>query len=144
MCRRSQVWVPALFPWAGWPGHFINEWCCGGLSVVPLQLKDPLELFVKRREFLLSSWFLYRCAVTLAIESDVKTDSSHPFSVTLVWPSLIRAWLVRPKAMVKRLHLSPVINWWKKSFSTEPGEYLNQFVVKGKYRMFSLVGRLTH
>ena len=53
--------------------------------MVLLQLKDPLELFVKRREFLVGSWFLYRWAVTLiAIESDVKTDSSHPFSVTLV------------------------------------------------------------
>ena len=36
---------------AGWPGHYMNVRCGGGLSMVLLQLKDPLELFLKRREF---------------------------------------------------------------------------------------------
>ena len=36
----------------------------GGLSMVLLQLKDPLELFVKRREFLLGSGFLSRHDIT--------------------------------------------------------------------------------
>ena len=37
---------------AGWPSRYINVWHCGGVSMVLLQLKDPLELFVKRKEFL--------------------------------------------------------------------------------------------
>ena len=45
---------------------------CGGLSMVLLQLKDPLELFVKRREFLPGSGFLS------AVESDVKPHSFLP------------------------------------------------------------------
>ena len=44
---------------AGWPGHYINVRRYSGLSMVPLQLKDPLELFVMRREFLPSSKFLF-------------------------------------------------------------------------------------
>ena len=35
-----------------WPGRYINVWRCGGLSIARLQLKDPLELFVKRSEFI--------------------------------------------------------------------------------------------
>ena len=31
-----------LDPQAGWPGCYINVWHCGGLSVLLLQLKDPL------------------------------------------------------------------------------------------------------
>ena len=53
---------------AGWPGRCINVRRCGGLSIV-LQLKDPLELFVKSREFL--SFFLPRRDMTSAVESDV-------------------------------------------------------------------------
>ena len=30
-----------------WPGRFINALRCEGLSLVPLGLKDILELFVK-------------------------------------------------------------------------------------------------
>ena len=37
---------------AGWPGRFINVRRFGGLCMGLLQLKDPLELFVKRRVFL--------------------------------------------------------------------------------------------
>ena len=44
--------VSPLDPQAGWPGCYINVRCCGELSMVPLQLRDPLELFVKRNEFL--------------------------------------------------------------------------------------------
>ena len=47
-----------LDPQAGWPGRYINVRRCGGLSMVRLQLKDPLELFVKSREFLPGSGFL--------------------------------------------------------------------------------------
>ena len=35
-----------MYKLAGWPGRYINVWCCGVLSLVLLQLKDPLELFV--------------------------------------------------------------------------------------------------
>ena len=53
MMPGSQAWVrmfkTLLDPQAGWPGCYINVRCCGGLSMVLLQLKDPLELFVKRR-----------------------------------------------------------------------------------------------
>ena len=45
---------------AGWPGRYMNVRCCGGLSMVLLQLKDPLELFLKSREFLPGSGFLSR------------------------------------------------------------------------------------
>ena len=48
----------------GWPGCYINVWCCGGLSMAVLQLKDPLESFVKRRQFLPGSTFLSRCYMT--------------------------------------------------------------------------------
>ena len=34
----------------GWPGRYINVQHCGGLSTVLLQLKDPLELYVKSHE----------------------------------------------------------------------------------------------
>ena len=46
------------FPLAGWPGCYTNVRCCGGPSMVLLQLKDHLELFVKRREFFPGSGFL--------------------------------------------------------------------------------------
>ena len=67
-----------LDPQAGWPGRCINVRRCGGLSMVPLQLKDPLELFVNSREFLSSSGFLSRRDMTLAVESDVKPNSFLP------------------------------------------------------------------
>ena len=42
--------------------------------MVLLQLKDPLELFVKIREFLPGSGFLSRRDMTEAAETDVKTQ----------------------------------------------------------------------
>ena len=47
----------------------------GGLSVVLLQLKDPLEPFVKRMEVLPGSGFLFRRDMTKAVESDIKPHS---------------------------------------------------------------------
>ena len=46
--------------------------------MVLLQLKDPLELFVKSREFLPGSGFLSRRDMTSAVESDVKPNSFLP------------------------------------------------------------------
>ena len=43
-------------PQAVLPRRYINVRHCGGLSMVRLQIKDPLELFVKRREFFPGSW----------------------------------------------------------------------------------------
>ena len=43
--------------------------------MVLLQLKDHLELFVKRREFFPGSRFLSRRDMTLAVKSDVKPNS---------------------------------------------------------------------
>ena len=43
--------------------------------MVLLQLKDPLELFVKSREFLLRSRFLSRRDMTQTVEINVKTHS---------------------------------------------------------------------
>ena len=37
---------------------------CGGLSMVLLQLKDSLDLFIKRREFYPGSGFLSRSDMT--------------------------------------------------------------------------------
>ena len=53
-----------LDPQAGLPGRYINVRRCGGLPMVLLQLKDPLELFVKSREFLPGSGFLSRRDMT--------------------------------------------------------------------------------
>ena len=53
-----------LDPQAGWPGRYINVRRCGGLSMVLLQLKDPLELFVKSKKFLPCSRFLSRRDMT--------------------------------------------------------------------------------
>ena len=47
--------------------------------MVFLQLKDPLELFVKSREFLHGSGFLSRHDMTLAVESNVKPNSFLPY-----------------------------------------------------------------
>ena len=49
--------------------------------MVLLQLKDPLELFVKSREFLPGSGFLSRRDMSLAVESDVKPNSFLPLTV---------------------------------------------------------------
>ena len=65
---------------AGWLGGYINVQRCGGLSKVPLQLKDPLELFVKRKEFLPSSVFLFHRNNTEAVESNAKNHSFLPFA----------------------------------------------------------------
>ena len=45
--------------------------------MVLLQLIDPLELFVKRKEFLPGSGFPSRCDMAQAVESDVKTHSMN-------------------------------------------------------------------
>ena len=75
----SQAWASRLEPpldqQAGWPGHYIKVRRCGGLSMVPLQLKDTLESFMKRRGFLLGSGLLSRFVAILPLEavgSDVK------------------------------------------------------------------------
>ena len=49
--------------------------------MAPLQQKDPLELFLKRREILPSSGFLSRRDMTYAVESDVKPHSFLPYVV---------------------------------------------------------------
>ena len=63
----SQVWdcrfVFAAPHLAVLPGCYINGRHCGGLYVVLLQLKDPLEIFVKRREILPSARFLCLVAI---------------------------------------------------------------------------------
>ena len=40
--------------------RYINVWHCGGLSMVFLQLKDPMELLAKSRGLPTSSGFLSR------------------------------------------------------------------------------------
>ena len=59
-------------------------WHFGGLLIVLLQLKDPLELFVKRKEFLPGSGFISHRDVTLAIESDLKTKHFLPSLLSIV------------------------------------------------------------
>ena len=61
---RFRHFESPLDPHAGCPGRYINVWRCGRLSMVILQLKKPLQLFVKRREFLPGSGFLSRRNVT--------------------------------------------------------------------------------
>ena len=46
--------------------------------MVLLPLKDPLELFGKRTEFLPGSGYLSRRDMTLAVESDVKSKTFLP------------------------------------------------------------------
>ena len=64
----SQAWVrrfeSPLDSQADGPGRYINVRRCGELPVVLLQQKDPLELFVKSREFLPGSGFLSRRDMT--------------------------------------------------------------------------------
>ena len=67
-------------PQAGWPGRNINMQHFGRLSMV-LLLKDPVELFVRRREFFPDSGFLSLRDVTSAFKSDIKPGhTSLPFS----------------------------------------------------------------
>ena len=56
------AWLPNVssrrFPTnVGWPCRYISVRLFEGLSMVLQQMKDPLELFVKRREFLPVSGF---------------------------------------------------------------------------------------
>ena len=76
----SQVRVSAGSPSGLASGRYINVRRCGGLSMVLLQLKDPLELFVKSIEFPPGSGFLSRRDMTWAVESDVKPHSFLPFA----------------------------------------------------------------
>ena len=93
MMPDSQAWVrrfeSPLDPQAGWPGCYINVPHCRGLSMVLLQLKYPLELFVKRREFLPGSGLLSPRDMTYAVESDIKFHSFLPsnfyFSSFFFW-----------------------------------------------------------
>ena len=76
----SKAWVcrfeSPLDTQAGWPGRYIDARRCGGLSMVFLPLKDPLELFVKtERNFFPVPGFLLVVIMTFAIESDVKPHS---------------------------------------------------------------------
>ena len=71
-CVSLQVRDCAGSHQAGLPGRYINVRRCGGLAMAPPQQEDPLELFVKRREFLPCSGFLSRRDMTKAVESDVK------------------------------------------------------------------------
>ena len=73
-------WVPNI---EGWPGRYIIVRRCVALSIVLLQLKDPLELFVKRRGFLSGSGFLSRRDMTLAVERDIKPQTFLPSFVQL-------------------------------------------------------------
>ena len=57
ICPRLSFYLDAQ---VGWHGHYISVRRCGGLPMVLLQLKELLELFVKRREFLSGSGFLSR------------------------------------------------------------------------------------
>ena len=61
-----QVRISAESTLAGWPGRYISVQRYGRLSMVLLKLKDPLEQFVRRREFIPGSWFLPCCDMTLS------------------------------------------------------------------------------
>ena len=63
-CMRLQVKVSAGSSLAGWPGRYIN-----------VQWKDPLDLSIKRREFLPGSRFISRRDMTWAVKSDRNTNS---------------------------------------------------------------------
>ena len=61
----SRIFVSPLDPQAGWPGRYINVQHCGGLAMAPLQLKDPLELFVKRfRHSCMSTFIIWFCLLS--------------------------------------------------------------------------------
>ena len=84
----KHVWVcrfeSTLAPQAGWRGRYIHVWYCGGLSMAPLQLKDPLELFVKRMEFLPGYKFLFWRDMTWAVVSNIKPHSFLPSFLHLI------------------------------------------------------------
>ena len=61
---RVRMFESPLDPQAGWFGCYIDVRRCGGLSMVLLQLKDPLELFVKSRKYLPGCGFLSRRDMT--------------------------------------------------------------------------------
>ena len=67
-------------PQAGWRGRYINVRHCRGLSIVLLQLKDPLELFVKRGEFIPSSGFLSRNDKTYSTDILIPAPVDWTFS----------------------------------------------------------------
>ena len=54
---------------AGWPGWHINVRQCGGLYILFLKLKDPLEIFGRRMEICSGSGILSRCDMTFDIKS---------------------------------------------------------------------------
>ena len=68
MMPGSQACVPSfespLDVQTGWPSCYINVGRCGGMSIVGLPLKDPLQLFLKGMEFILVSGFLSRNDMT--------------------------------------------------------------------------------
>ena len=65
--KRISAWFRVSIslpdPVTGWIGRYINVRCCGGLSMVFLQQKDPWQLFAKRRVFLPGSGSLSRCLI---------------------------------------------------------------------------------
>ena len=86
-----QVLVSAKSPLAGWLGRYINVRRCGRLSEVLLQLfEDPLELFVKRREFLPGSRFPSCHNMTYGVVMDTKNNSLLSFSQALVLSRFLR------------------------------------------------------
>ena len=87
-----------LDPQAGCPARYENVQHCRGLSLVLLQLKDSLELFVKRRDLLPGSGFLSRRDMTLAVKSAVKPHSFPPLTpqYKLVNESLGNCYLSQP------------------------------------------------
>ena len=50
-----------------WPGCYINVRPCGGPSMVPPQLKGPLELFVKKRELRYTLTYGGLCLITVCL-----------------------------------------------------------------------------
>ena len=69
---------------AGWPGRYINVQHYGGLSMVFLLLKVPLELFAKRREFLPGSMFLSHRDRTQAVKSDINPKNFLRLIIALI------------------------------------------------------------
>ena len=77
--------IPCWIPVSGWPGRYINVRNCGELYMVLMQMKDPLEVFVNRREFLPSSRFFISSQYDLeAVESNVKKHYFLPFFLLLL------------------------------------------------------------
>ena len=68
---RSQVRVSAGSPLAAKLGRYIHVWRCGGLSTVSLQIKDPNELFMKRKEFSPGSGYRSCHDMTYAVKDEV-------------------------------------------------------------------------